>query len=156
MAKSGRMNEGVRSQKSGVRRRNSGLIKGLLLLIMVFCGITGQAANVISVRVETLEKAKKLVVPIPPLASITGRDDDGATWQQTGTMAGALDRVRGDFRQSMRAGGWVLDKTIAMGRAANRSELAIWTIRGHRILLMIWEKEAGLCGFSWGEETGGG
>ena len=152
MAKSGHMNKGVRSQESGVRRRNLGLIKGLFLLIMVFCVITGQAAEGIAVRVGTLEKTGKLVVPIPPLASITGQDDTGATWQQTGTMAGALDRVRGDFRQSMRAGGWVLDKTIAVGRTENRSELAIWTTRGHRILLMIWEKEAGLCGFSWGEE----
>ncbi len=144
------MSEEVRSQKSGVRSQELGLIGGLLVLIF-FAGL-GQAAEVISARVGILEKDEKLVVPIPPLASITGQDDTGATWQQTGTMAGALDRVRADFRQSMRAGGWVLDKTIAVGRSANRSELAIWTTRGHRILLMIWEKEAGLCGFSWGEE----
>jgi hypothetical protein len=144
------MNEEVRSRESGVRSQKLRLMGWLLVLML--CGITGQAADVISVRVGILEKTNKLVVPIPPLASITGQDDTGATWQQTGTMAGALDRVRGDFRQSMRAGGWVLDKTIAVGRTANRSELAIWTTRGHRILLMIWEKEAGLCGFSWGEE----
>jgi hypothetical protein len=144
---------GIQNPESRIQNLDSGRLLGFFLtLALIFYGALGQAEELISARVGTLEKSKKLVVPIPPLASITGQDDTGATWQQTGTMAGALDRVRGDFRQSMRTGGWVLDKTIAVGRAVNRSELAIWTIRGHRILLMIWEKEAGLCGFSWGEE----
>ena len=144
---------GIQNPESRIQNLDGGRLLGFFLIVaMVFCGITGQAAEGIAARVGVLEKAKKLVVPIPPLASITGQDDTGATWQQTGTMAGSLDRVRGDFRQSMRAGGLVLDKTIAVGRTENRSELAIWTTRGHRILLMIWEKEAGLCGFSWGEE----
>jgi len=144
---------GIQNPESRIQNLDGGWLLGFfLILAVIFYGRLGQAAEVISVQVGTLEKTEKLVVPIPPLASIMGQDDTGATWQQTGTMAGALDRVRGDFRQALRAGGWVLDKTIAVGRTENRSELAIWTTRGHRILLMIWEKEAGLCGFSWGEE----
>jgi hypothetical protein len=123
----------------------------IIVLLMVTAG-PGWAGDVASNRVGVLEKTVRLLVPLPPLATITADDESGKTWQQTGTMSGGLDVVRGDFRQAFRAGGWSLDKTIPVGRASSRMELAIWTTRGHRILLMIWEKEPGLCGFSWGEE----
>lgn len=103
-------------------------------------------------RVGEMETSRRLVVPIPPLAVVTADDASGKTWQQTGTVKGGLEVAKGDFRQVLRAGGWGLDKTIPLGRGRARSELAIWTKPGHRILLMIWEKEPGLCGFSWGEE----
>ena len=103
-------------------------------------------------EVEVLEKAGRLVVPLPPLATITGNDESGATWQQTGTLPGSLAVASGDLKQALRAGGWKLEKTISLGKSGKASELMIWTSHGHRILVMVREKEAGLSGFSWGEE----
>lgn len=103
-------------------------------------------------RVGTLEKTSEVVLPIPPLATVSKKDRSGKTWQQTGSMDGALAVVSQDFKQSLQAGGWALDKTIRVGEGVDRMELAIWMRRGHRVLVMIWEKEPGQCGFSWGEE----
>ena len=93
-----------------------------------------------------------LVVPLPALATVVANDLSGKTWQQSGTLGGSLEVACGDIRQSLRAGGWKMDKVIALGEGAHRSELTLWLRRNHRILVMVWEKEAGLCGFSWGEE----
>lgn len=92
-------------------------------------------------------------VTLPVLAVVTGNEAAaGKTWMQEGLLGGSLDVARREFKQSMRAGGWTLDKTISMGTVGQRSELSIWIRRGHRVLLMIAEREPGVCGFTWGEE----
>lgn len=159
MARNGRMNKrcsGVRVQGSGFREQGSGSgIKkaGLgLLAIMIIGGAAWAGDAGVVQKVGVLEKPSRLVVPLPPLAKITGTDESGATWQQTGTLPGALAVASGDLRHSLRAGGWIQEKTIPLGRKGTSSALMIWTSRGHRILVMVWEKEPGLSGFSWGEE----
>lgn len=104
-------------------------------------------------RVVPFEAAEDggLPPPLPPLAAVTGNDASGETWQQSGRMSGTLEVVRGDFRQAFRRDGWSLDKTIPLGRAPNRSELSLWARAGRRIMLMLWEKDVGTCGFAWGE-----
>lgn len=121
----------------------------LLQLLVVSVCLAGDA---VPVRVGTLEKKSEVALPIPPLATVAKNDRSGKTWQQTGVMDGTLEVTSGDFKQSLQAGGWVLDKTIKVGEGMGRMELAIWTRLRHRVLVMIWEKEPGQCGFSWGEE----
>lgn len=142
------MSEGgadVRNQVSGFRRL-------VALMVLVCCAAGASGGDLPGKRVGTLEKETGLVLPVPPLAVVSKNDRSGKTWQQTGSIDGALPVVSRDFRQSLQAAGWSLDKTIKVGEGMDRMELAIWTRSGHRVLVMIWEKEPGQCGFSWGEE----
>jgi len=99
-----------------------------------------------------LEREAAVEVPLPPLARITSTDRSGQTWQQCGEMSGTVEGVRNDFVQAVRAKGWQVCKRITMGRLTERSELLILTKTKHRVLLMVWEKEAGTCNFAWGKE----
>ncbi len=125
---------------------------GTLLLVLNTAQGEGKSEAEESWHVVAIDKQERLSLPLPVLARVKGNDDTGETWQQTGTLPGALAVASHDFRLTLQSGGWTLDKTIAVGQSAKRSELMIWTTRRHRVLLMIWEIEAGLCGFSWGEE----
>ena len=93
-----------------------------------------------------------LSVPLPALAKVTSTDASGQTWQQTGEIGGTVAAVRGEFVMALCSAGWVLNKTIVLGRSSAESELMIWTGQKRRILFKVWEKEAGTCGFAWGEE----
>ncbi len=94
------------------------------------------------------------VVPLPPLAArVTPIEAPGQTWQQQGELSGSVPSVGAELRLVLGGGGWTLRKTMTVGRGSARSELMIWTRSKHRILVMVWEKEAGTCGFAWGEET---
>ncbi len=89
-------------------------------------------------------------IPLPPLAKVVSVDASGESWRQSGEISGCVAGVHGDFSAAMARRGWVLQKTIVLGRVPERSELMIWRKNKEQILLMIWEKRAGLCGFSWG------
>jgi hypothetical protein len=93
-----------------------------------------------------------LAVPLPPLARVSADDDSGTTWQQSGELGGSVASMRGAFMAALSAGGWALNKTIVLGRGGSRSELMVWVRNKRRILFMVWEKQAGVCGFAWGEE----
>jgi hypothetical protein len=93
-----------------------------------------------------------LAVPLPPLARVGADDASGETWRQTGEIGGSVAAARGEFRAALGAAGWRLDKTIVLGRGIARSELMVWVRNKRRILFMVWDKEAGTCGFAWGEE----
>ena len=104
-------------------------------------------------HVVPLEKsADALVVPLPSLAQVSSYDRSGKTWQQSGEIGGTVASATGEFAMALGAGGWSLSKRIVLGRSVDRSELMIWTRQKCRILFMVWEKEAGTCGFAWGEE----
>jgi hypothetical protein len=92
-------------------------------------------------------------VPLPALARVHATDRSGETWRQTGELGGSVAAARREFVMALGAAGWALDKTIALGRSPARSELMVWTRQKRRILFMVWEKEAGTCGFAWGEEN---
>lgn len=89
-------------------------------------------------------------LPLPPLAKVTSVESRKSAWCQSGEISGNVVGLHGDFSAVMARGGWVLNKTIVMGRGLKRSELMLWSKGGQRVLLMIWEKSAGKCGFSWG------
>ncbi len=97
--------------------------------------------------------ARSALVPLPPLARVTASDPDGASWRQSGEISGTVAGAHGDFSAAMARAGWVLQKTIVLGRVPQHSELMMWRKNKQQVLLMIWEKRAGLCGFSWGVET---
>lgn len=92
-------------------------------------------------------------VPLPPLAVVRSEDLTGKTWQQSGELRGTVEGASLEFRQALASCGWRLEKAIAMGRLAGRSTLLVCSRRQQRILLMVWEKEVGKCGFAWGRET---
>ena len=109
---------------------------------------TGQVWRVAELQPE----GKRLTLPLPPLAEVVSADSSGQTWQQSGQMSGTVEGVRKQLAMTLGKAGWALNKTIALGRLTARSELMIWTRQKQRILLMVWEKETGTCGFAWGEE----
>ena len=129
---------------------------GLALLFCLLAGgvARGAAAETGRVwRVAALEPAgKRLELPLPPLAEVLSSDSSGQAWRQSGQMGGSVEGVRKELAMALGAAGWALNKTIALGRLSARSELMIWTRRRQRVLLMVWEKETGTCGFAWGEE----
>lgn len=91
-----------------------------------------------------------LPVPLPPLAKVTVVDSTGESWRQSGEISGTVAVCHGDFSAALARSGWVLQKTIILGRVPQRSELMMWKQGSTKILIMIWEKSAGVCGFSWG------
>ena len=98
------------------------------------------------------QQAAALAVPLPPLARVSSVDAAGQAWQQSGEIGGSVASATAELSAALGAGGWSLSKRIAMGKGIERSELMIWVRQKRRILFMVWEKEAGTCGFAWGEE----
>ncbi len=126
----------------------------LLCAAVGFC-LSGKAEATQPVwRVVALRSAASVAaeVPLPPLAEVVSTDASGQTWQQSGEIGGSLEAVLQEFAVSLRVAGWGLDKTIMMGRLSARSGLTVWNRRRQRVLLMLWEKEAGKCGFALGRE----
>ena len=103
-------------------------------------------------RVMPLDRPGPPAVALPPLARVMSDDAGGQMWRQSGEVGGSVASARADVAMALGAQGWSLSKTIVMGRSPAGSELMVWTLRKRRILFMVWEKEAGLCGFAWGEE----
>ena len=94
----------------------------------------------------------KIEVPLPPLARVAENAVADNSWRQSGDISGSVAKVHGEFSAAMARGGWVLKNTIVLGRTPRHSELTLWKKGKDQVLLMIWEKRAGLCGFSWGVE----
>jgi len=92
-------------------------------------------------------------LPLPPLAVVKSEDRTGKTWRQSGELSGSVEQASREFRQALASGGWKVEKRIAVGRLAARSQLIICCRRKQRVLLMVWEEEVGTCGFAWGRET---
>lgn len=92
-------------------------------------------------------------VPLPPLAVVKSEDATGKTWRQSGELRGTVEGASLEFRQALAGGGWRLEKAIAAGRLTGRSALLVCSRGRQRILVMVWEKEVGTCGFAWGRET---
>jgi hypothetical protein len=106
-----------------------------------------------ALAVLAASSAQALSLPLPPLARVVSVDAHGDSWRQSGEISGSVAGVHGDFMAAMAGNGWILQKTIVLGRTPQHSELMMWKKGSTKILLMIWEKCAGRCGFSWGVET---
>jgi hypothetical protein len=89
-------------------------------------------------------------VPLPPLARAGRIEPGSAGWRQSGEISGSVALVQAEFTAVLARGGWTLERSIGVGRGATRSGLTLWSRNGERIMLMIREVRAGLCGFSWG------
>ena len=129
--------------------------RALLLCLLVCCmkgGPAGAETQQVWQVVAMAPEATRVKMPLPPLAKVASTDSSGQTWQQSGQMSGTVEGAHKEFAMAFGAAGWALNKTIALGRLSARSELMIWTRGKQRILLMLWEKETGTCGFAWGEE----
>ena len=87
-------------------------------------------------------------IPLPPLAVVLEQDDEA--WLETGEIVGSLEITRRNFQRSLAGEGWVLSRIIPLSRGAKRSTLCIWKRQGREVLVMLWQKEPGKCGFSWG------
>ena len=116
---------------------NRRLLRGLVSLAVLAAGAATAAAA---------------AVALPALARVRTADPSDGTWRQSGELGGSVAAAGAECRMALAAAGWRLDKTIVLGRAPVRSELMVWVCRNRRILFMVWEKEAGTCGFAWGEE----
>lgn len=128
---------------------------GLALILGLWTGVAVAGTNAPpapSWRVLPLEAERVAAWPLPPLAEVTRDADAEGTWRQTGRISGSLAVVRREFAACFSRGGWNFDKAIPLGRVTATSEITIWTRGSRRLLLMIWEKEAGTCGFAVGEE----
>lgn len=136
------------------RRRHSRLFATAVSLLAVGAACLATADG--DTRVERPSSDSGLRLPLPPLATVASGDASGATWMQTGLISGTVISAEREFALALRAAGWKLDKTIALGRAPGGSKLALWTRRGRRVLLMLWETEIGTCGFAWGDERASG
>ncbi|HPB09712.1 MAG TPA: hypothetical protein PLT74_00515 [Kiritimatiellia bacterium] len=102
--------------------------------------------------VQAARDAATPAVALPALARVTADEPSGETWRQVGELGGSVATARGECAAALAAAGWRLDKTIVLGRSPARSELMLWIRGTRRVLFMVWEKEAGTCGFAWGEE----
>ena len=122
-------------------------------MVLWVCLVSAGGGTEAGSRVVAMDTAPRLVVPLPPLAKPEGRLVSSKTWKQSGTIDGSIETARRDFECSLRDAHWKRDQTIAMGRTGHRSELTTWVSGRRRILMMVWEKEAGVCGFAWGDET---
>lgn len=103
-------------------------------------------------RVVPRVRSQTRQVPLPPLAQVTATDPSGQTWRQSGEIGGSVEGAGRAFEQVFRANGWQVNKRIAMGRLKDRSQILVLTRPKRRVLVLVWAKEAGLCGFAWGEE----
>ncbi len=137
------------------KRRHSRLLATAVSLLLA-AGATCVATAAGDAHVESLASDSGLRLPLPPLATVASGDPSGATWMQTGLISGTVISAEREFAMALRAAGWKLDKTIALGRMPGGSKLALWTRRERRVLLMLWETEIGTCGFAWGDERASG
>ena len=108
-------------------------------VLMLVCGVAWSDVKVSDVK-----------LPLPPLAVVTGEDGSGATWKQSGELKGTVEGVCAEFRQALAVQGWRIEKVIATGHQTSRLRLLACCCKQQRVLVMVWEKEVGLCGFAWG------
>ncbi len=121
--------------KSGLMNRWT----ALLIFVCMFIAGRGSGA---APAVET--------VPLPSLARIQCTNTGEDSWRQSGVISGSAVLAEREFRATLAHGGWVLNKSIELGRGIHSSGLSTWSRNGDKLLLMIWEIRAGMCGFSWG------
>jgi hypothetical protein len=91
-------------------------------------------------------------VDLPPLAMVEQRNGTNGGWRIMGRLPGSVAVAQQDFAAVLARQGWRLDKRIPMGAAARPSELCLWKKKGDVMLLMVWEREVGMSGFSIGWE----
>ena len=89
-------------------------------------------------------------ISLPPLAVVLEEDPGGNTWRETGEISGSLEITQKNFQRSLAREGWVLQRTIPLAQGPRRSRLCLWQRQGRELLVMLWQKKPGKCGFSWG------
>lgn len=109
--------------------------------------------TVITLVVWLAQTTRSGGVALPPLARVETTDyATTTTWQQSGELSGSVPFAGAEIRAAMGAAGWQICKSVILGQTPRHSELMVWRRGKKRVLFMVWEKEAGTCGFAWGEE----
>lgn len=91
-----------------------------------------------------------VTVMLPKDAVLLTRGEPGKEWVQTGLMECSVMAAVRQWESVLGHQGW--RETDRMKLNANRY-LSVWERSGKKITLLIWEKEIGKSGFSWGELT---
>lgn len=85
---------------------------------------------------------------LPPDARVTSEGVPGQGWLQTGEMACSLMAAARQWEAFMGRQGWKKQHAFQM---PNRRFVTVWNKNKHNVTLLLWEKEIGKSGFSWGE-----
>jgi hypothetical protein len=89
-------------------------------------------------------------IPLPPLAVVEERPSERPGWEATGRISGNLETAQRDFAKALGVRGWKLGQSVPLDHNGSRAHLSVWTYAGREILVMVWQKSPGQCGFSWG------
>lgn len=85
---------------------------------------------------------------LPPDAKVTAEGVPGQGWLQTGDMSCSFMAACRQWEAVMGRQGWKKQNSFRM---PNARQVFTWKKNKHNITLLIWEKDIGQSGFSWGE-----
>jgi hypothetical protein len=109
--------------------------------------LSGLALLVLLLGCQLAIAAPKLP-ELPPLATVSNRDNSGETWQVEGSLGGSVPLAVSDFKLAFQRQGWQLDKVITL--EPNKQVLLLWKRAGISMILMLREAHAGQTGFALG------
>lgn len=89
-----------------------------------------------------------VLISLPPDARVTSEGIPGQGWVQSGEMDCALMAAQRQWAALMGRQGW---KKIHDFNMPRRRFVTVWSKGKHNVTLLLWEKEIGKSGFSWGE-----
>ena len=85
---------------------------------------------------------------LPPDAVVTSEGIPGNGWLQAGEMRCSVMAACRQWEAFMGRQGWKKEHSFQM---SNRRYVTVWNKNKHKVTLLLWEKEIGKAGFSWGE-----
>lgn len=85
---------------------------------------------------------------LPPDAQVLAEGGPGKGWLQSGEMNCSLVAACRQWESFMGRQGWKKQHSFRM---PEKRQVVVWNKNKHRITLLLWEKEIGKSGFSWGE-----
>ena len=92
--------------------------------------------------------AASFILTLPPDARVTSEGVPGQGWIQSGEMNCALMAAVRQWDSFMGRQGW---KKVHAFDMPKRRTVSVWSKGKHNVTLLLWEKEIGKSGFSWGE-----
>ena len=93
-----------------------------------------------------------MIFALPMDAVIEKNNPPGQGWTQIGSMECNLSAASRSFESCLNRQNW---RTVAVYTMKNGRKLYNFSKQDKHITLMLWEKNIGKCGFSWGEVVKG-
>lgn len=90
------------------------------------------------------------LVVLPRDARVRTNGIPGKDWTQTGDMNCAVAAAVRQWDSALGHHGWKKKDSMKLNRSRY---VSVWEKSGRKITLLLWEKEIGKSGFSWGELT---